>query len=278
MKTILIAALAGLTFFPLRAAVPLSELAKRQARSVHLIYSPGERNLSSIKGTVTVTETQTNSYFCLYGWDCGYCGIQDKGKQGKVLIFSVLDPVDPSDLTARPENVKEELRAKVLYANPNADVARFGGEGTGARTMTPVDWQIGQPVTIRVDAEMDGTNRTAYTCCYKDLKTGKWTKVATLSTLRYPGRAKDLDGIYSFIEDFARNYKSAKLSRRAEFSHLAYRKLPDTEWHPITKAMFSADATPSLTIDAGRTETGAFFLQTGGDTKNTHTLLWSLVD
>ncbi len=278
MKTILIAALAGLTFFPLRAAVPLSELAKRQARSVHLIYSPGERNLSSIKGTVTVTETQTNSYFCLYGWDCGYCGIQDKGKQGKVLIFSVWDPVDPSDLTARPENVKEELRAKVLYANPNADVARFGGEGTGARTMTPVDWQIGQPVTIRVDAEMDGTNRTAYTCCYKDLKTGKWTKVATLSTLRYPGRAKDLDGIYSFIEDFARNYKSAKLSRRAEFSHLAYRKLPDTEWHPITKAMFSADATPSLTIDAGRTETGAFFLQTGGDTKNTHTLLWSLVD
>ena len=278
MKTILIAALAGLTFFPLRAAVPLSELAKRQARSVHLIYSPGERNLSSIKGTVTVTETQTNSYFCLYGWDCGYCGIQDKGKQGKVLIFSVWDPVDPSDLTARPENVKEELRAKVLYANPNADVARFGGEGSGARTMTPVDWQIGQPVTIRVDAEMDGTNRTAYTCCYKDLKTGKWTKVATLSTLRYPGRAKDLDGIYSFIEDFARNYKSAKLSRRAEFSHLAYRKLPDTEWHPITKAMFSADATPSLTIDAGRTETGAFFLQTGGDTKNTHTLLWSLVD
>ena len=278
MKTILIAALAGLTFFPLRAAVPLSELAKRQARSVHLIYSPGERNLSSIKGTVTVTETQTNSYFCLYGWDCGYCGIQDKGKQGKVLIFSVWDPVDPSDLTARPENVKEELRAKVLYANPNADVARFGGEGTGARTMTPVDWQIGQPVTIRVDAEMDGTNRTAYTCCYKDLKTGEWTKVATLSTLRYPGRAKDLDGIYSFIEDFARNYKSAKLSRRAEFSHLAYRKLPDTEWHPITKAMFSADATPSLTIDAGRTETGAFFLQTGGDTKNTHTLLWSLVD
>ena len=278
MKTILIAALAGLTFFPLRAAVPLSELAKRQARSVHLIYSPGERNLSSIKGTVTVTETQTNSYFCLYGWDCGYCGIQDKGKQGKVLIFSVWDPVDPSDLTARPENVKEELRAKVLYANPNADVARFGGEGTGARTMTPVDWQIGQPVTIRVDAEMDGTNRTAYTCCYKDLKTGKWTKVATLSTLRYPGRAKDLDGIYSFIEDFARNYKSAKLSRRAEFSHLAYRKLPDTEWHPITKAMFSADATPSLTIDAGRTETGAFFLQTGGDTKNTHTMLWSLVD
>ena len=270
--------MAGLVVGAAFAAVPLTELAKRQARSVHLIYSPGERNLSSIKGTVTVTETQTNSYFCLYGWDCGYCGIQDKGKQGKVLIFSVWDPVDPNDLTAKPENVKEELRAKVLYANPDANVARFGGEGTGARTMTPLDWKIGEPVTIRVDAELDGTNRTAYTCCYKDLKTGKWTKVATLSTLRYPGLAKDLDGIYSFIEDFGRNYKSAKVSRRAEFSHLAFKKTPDSEWHPITKAMFSADATPSLTIDAGRTETGAFFLQTGGDTKNTHTLLWSLVD
>lgn len=256
----------------------LSELAKRQARSVHLVYSPGERNLASIKGTVTVTESQVNSYYCLYGWDCGYCGIQDKGENGRILIFSVWDPVDPTDMTAKPENVKEELRAKVLYANPDAEVARFGGEGTGARTMTPIGWKVGEPVTIRIDAALDGTNRTAYSCSYKDLKSGAWTKIATLSTLRYPGHARDLDGLYSFVEDFGRNYKSAQVSRRAEFSHLAFKKRPDSEWRPISKAMFSADVTPSLTIDAGRTETGAFFLQTGGATTNAHTRLWCLVD
>lgn len=268
----------GLAAVAAFGASPLEDLAKRQARSVHLVYSPGERNLTSIKGTVTVTETQTNTYFCLFGWDCGYCGIQDKGEQGKVLIFSVWDPVDPTDYTARPENVKEEIRAKVLYANPEADVARFGGEGTGARTMTPFDWQVGEPVSMRVDAAPDGTNRTAYTCSYKNPANGEWTKLATLSTLCYPGHAQGLDGIYSFVEDFARNYKSAKLSRRAEFSHIAYKKSVPSEWRPITRAMFSADMTPSNTIDAGRTETGSFFLKTGGDTVNSHTRLWCLVD
>ena len=96
--------------------------------------------------------------------------------------------------------------------------------------------------------------------------------------MRYPGLARDLNGLYSFIEDFGRNYKSAQVSRRAEFSHLAFKKAPDSEWRPITKAMFSADVTPSLAIDAGRTETGAFFMQTGGATTNSHTRLWSLVD
>lgn len=278
MNKLAIIAAVGMAASAAFGVSPLEDLAKRQARSVHLVYSPGERNLASIKGTVTVTETQTNTYFCLFGWDCGYCGIQDKGQQGKVLIFSVWDPVDPTDYTARPENVKEEIRAKVLYANPEADVARFGGEGTGARTMTPFDWQVGEPVSMRVDAAPDGTNRTAYTCFYKNPKNGEWTKIATLSTLCYPGHAQGLDGIYSFVEDFARNYTSAKLSRRAEFSHIAYRKSVPSEWRPITRAMFSADMTPSNTIDAGRTETGSFFLQTGGNTVNAHTRLWCLVD
>lgn len=271
--------LASLAFVSAQAETPaMIELAKRQARSVHLQYMTGVKDASSIRGTVTVRETQKNSYFCLFGWDCGYCGIQDKGEKGKVLIFSVWDPVDPFDFTAREEDVKEEYRARVIWANPAAEVARFSGEGSGARTITPFEWKVGEGVTLQVDAEPDGTNHTAFTCSLYDPKTQGWLKIATLSTLCIQGRASGFNGIYSFVEDFWRNYHSAKLSRHAEFSQIAVRSNCAAEWRAVSRAMFSGDNTPSSAIDAGRTISGAFYLKTGGETKNTHTKLWNLVD
>lgn len=281
MKNFIVTALsiATLSVVPAWANEPVMvDLAKRQARSVHLQYMTGVKDATSIRGTVTVRESQPNSYFCLFGWDCGYCGIQDKGQKGKVLIFSVWDPVDPFDFTAREENVKEEHRAKVLYANPAAEVARFSGEGSGARTMTPYEWKVGEPITIQVDAEADGTNHTAFTCSVYDPATKGWLKIATLSTLHIQGRASGFNGIYSFVEDFWRNYHSATLSRHAEYSQIAVRPNAAAEWRAVTRAMFSGDNTPSAAIDAGRTATGAFYLKTGGQTKNTHTKLWNLVD
>lgn len=254
----------------------LEELAKRQARSVHLAYAPNVKDAVAVRGSVTVTESQAQSYFCLFGWDCGYCGIQDLGQRGRVLIFSIWDPVDPFDFAAKPDDVKEELRAKVIYSAPFADVARFGGEGTGARTMAGFYWKENEPVSLQIDAAPDGTNRTAYTC--QVLTDKGWVKIATVSTMKYPGHAQGLNGLYSFVEDFGRNYASAKLSRRAEYHDLEIKATPDGEWKPITRAMFSADATPSDAIDAGRTENGNFFLMTGGKTKNNHAKLWTLVD
>lgn len=279
MKKLAFIALALTTGVAIAAPGPsLEELAKRQARSVHLAYAPNVKDAVAVKGTVTVTETQPSSYFCLFGWDCGYCGIQDLGARGRVLIFSVWDPVDPFDFAAKPENVKEEIRAKVLYSAPFVNVARFGGEGTGARTMTGYNWEVGSPVSIMIESEPDGTNRTAYTCTVLNPDNNEWMKLATISTMRYPGHAQGLNGLYSFVEDFARNYKSATVSRRAEYSKLAIKGKIDDEWRPITRAMFSADTTPSLAIDAGRTEDGSFFLKTGGATTNKHTRLWTLVD
>lgn len=253
------------------------ELARRQARSVHLQYATGVKNAASVQGTITVTETQKNSYFCLFGWDCGYCGIQDKGEHGRVVIFSVWDPVDPFDFAAKPDDVKEEERARVLYSAPNVDVARFGGEGTGARTMFPYDWKVGKGVTIKIEAEPDGKNRTAFSCLLKN-DDDTWTKLATVSTLKVKGQAEGINGVYSFVEDFWRNYYSATLSRRAEYSDILVKATPKADWLKVSCALFSADKTPSNSIDAGRTESGAFFLQTGGLTQNTHTKLWTVIN
>lgn len=280
MKRLLLSVLSVSVLSLVATAAPSKadlELARRQARSVHLQYATGVKNAASVQGTVTVTETQKNSYYCLFGWDCGYCGIQDKGEHGRVVIFSVWDPVDPFDWAAKPDDVKEEERARVLYSAPEVDVARFGGEGTGARTMFPYAWKVGEGVTIKIDAEADGKDRTAFTCSLKR-EDGSWLKLATVSTLKVEGKGEGINDVYSFVEDFWRNYYSATLTRRAEYSDIVVKATPDADWRKVERAFFSADKTPSHSIDAGRTDSGAFFLQTGGLTKNTHAKLWSVIN
>ena len=256
------------------------ELVKRQARSVHLYYADCPKTgVTSAVSTVTVRKSYPGTYFAALVWDTGYCGIQDLADGARVVIFSVWDPVDPFDFSARPENVQEDLRAKVLYADPLMDVARFGGEGTGARTMAGFGWKEGQGVSFKVDSEEDGEMRTKYTCYVRmaDGSTGDWYKLATISTIRRKGIAKGLTTLYSFVEDFRRNYESAKHDRRAEFSDIFL--FYDGNWHKAEIAYFSADNTPSTNIDAGRVpETGAFFLATGGATTNATTQLWQRIE
>lgn len=249
------------------------ELVKRQARSVHLYYADCPRTgVDSAMATVTVRKSYPGSYFAALVWDTGYCGIQELPDGGHVVIFSVWDPVDPFDFSAKPESVHEDLQAKVLYADPLMDVARFGGEGSGARTMAGFGWKVGQGVSFKVDSEPDGETRTKYTCYIKiaDGSAGDWYKLATISTIRHKAAVRGMTALYSFVEDFNRNYKSAQNVRRAEFSDICL--LHDGTWHKAEAVYFSADETPSKNIDAGRiAETGAFFLANGGDTENVTT-------
>jgi len=269
-----------LVFFAIYAitasALTNAELARRQARSVHLWYEPVAKDAVAAKATGVVTETQTNSYYMILGWDCGYCGIQDSAHYGRILIFSVWDPSNPHDYGADPNLVREEIRAKVLFADEGVNVARFGGEGTGARTITDIGWKVGEPVSVAILSEPSGTNRTAYTCCLRR-RDGTVRKIATVSTLRSPKRAQGLKGLHSFVEDFWRNGRSATLSRRAEFSDIATRGSDDATWTYATRAFFSGDETESAAVDAGRLGERKFFLQTGGSTTNATTRLFSPV-
>ena len=251
-------------------------LVKRQARSVHLRYMGYPKGVTGAAVTITPRDVAPGTYFCTIGWGSGYCGIQELPGGERTVIFSVWDPGDPHDYEAKQENVKEEHRARVLYADKFMDVARFGGEGTGARTMAGYGWINDLPVRLKVTSEPDGTNRTAFTCWLQEEESeGGWHKLATISTLNPEDGASGLGNIYSFVEDFLRNYNSATRVRKAEFSDVEVMLAEDGQWHPVTCAVFSADETPSGNIDAGKVAgTGAFFLATGGDTKNVTTPLW----
>ncbi|MGN0853912.1 MAG: DUF3472 domain-containing protein [Kiritimatiellia bacterium] len=246
----------------------------KQARSVHLTYAPQAPKARVVEGTVTVTETQPHTYFAIICCDRGYCGVQDLGPAGHVFLFSVWEPGDPMNLKARADQVAEDIRAKVVYCAPGTEASRFGGEGTGAKTMTKFDWKVGEPVSARIEVDPDG-ERTAFTCHVRKGTDGAWRKIATISTL---GAKSELGRVYSFVEDFARNYTSATLVRRAEFSGFRSRTDATSAWVPAMKAQFTGDPTPTLNVDAGRTASGSFFLQTGGATRNEHVRLWGTVE
>lgn len=60
-----------------------------------------------------------------------------------------------------------------------------------------------------------------------------------------------MTGFYSFIEDFKRDGASAKITRQAGYGNAwLLGSEANAEWAPVTKARFTADANPALTIDA----------------------------
>lgn len=246
----------------------LMEEARRQARSVHLQYELPDQPVMRMSADVTVRETVPGSYFCALAFTGGYVGMQDLPGGERVAIFSVWDTEDPFDVKTREADVHKDRRVRILYSGPGVRVKRFEGEGTGAQTMMPFDWKVGETYTFTVESAPDGDNRTAFTA-YCRPRGGEDFKIATLSTCGCGGRA-DIDGVMSFVEDFVRNGESAKQVRRADFTRIC------AGTSVVSHAVFTGDRNPVKTVDAGPVPEG-FFLQTGGFTKNVHAPLWSRV-
>ena len=233
----------------------------KAARSVHLWWSAPAATI--FYNEMTVEESTPGSYFMACGWNTGYFGIQELKKDEKIVLFSVWDPTKGDDA----KKVPEERRVEVLKSDPGAKIGRFGGEGTGAQCKFPGAWKIGERCRFVVRATVEG-EKTSYAAWFAKGDAKEWTHLATFRALT---GGTPLKGLYSFVEDFRRDGKSAQERRRATYGNGWVRALPG-EWAPIVKARFTADATPLLTIDAAVAE-GSFSLATGGDVKNSSTKL-----
>lgn len=242
----------------------------RAARSVHLGYSlPDGKNGKTKKVEVfyneaVVEQSTSGSYFCASGFNVGYFGIQELGKGKKVVIFSLWDPGKQND----PKIVKDEERVKVLYGGENVNVSRFGGEGTGGKSMFYYDWKSNEPQRFLLKASTDENSMTVTAWFYLNDKK-EWKKLATFQTRA--GKTL-LRGLYSFVEDFRRDGKSAEEVRRARYGN-GWVRTSDGEWLPVTKARFTGDGTTKTdNNDAGVAEQGDFYLATGGDVKRSREL------
>ena len=201
-------------------------------------------------------ESTSCTYFCVIGFRFGYCGIQELRNGRKKLIFSVWD---------EKENTAEDRQVKVLEHGDGVEVSRFGGEGTGIKTMMPYDWSIGEPIKFKVSADKDcNENWTIFTCCIFHKQKDDWFQIAKLKTLT---SGILLRGVYSFVEDFSRNNESFHGRRSARFGACS---ADHTSGETIMcrKAMFTASKSEAKNINAACCE-GKFVLETGGDVQNT---------
>jgi hypothetical protein len=229
----------------------------KAARSVHLRYPAPEGTL--FYNEATVEESVPGSYFMACGFARGYFGIQELGDGSKRVLFSVWDPTKGDD----PKAVKTEQQVEVLGHGDGVEVKRFGGEGTGGQSFWTYDWKIGHTYKFLVSSVVEG-DRTTFTGYFFVPEQDRWQKMATFRT--QTGGAP-LKSLYSFVEDFRRDGKSAEQIRRARFGG-GWLKTTEGDWVALRRAKFSADGNTQLTINAG-VSGEAFFLQNGGSTINT---------
>lgn len=242
---------------------------KRQCRSVHLGYKSDPASWAYLE--VIPKKSAPGTYFCALGFQQGYFGMQELSNGKKVIIFSVWDKARKGHDDRKPNEIPEEERVGVIMIGDGVRVGRFGGEGTGSQSFYDYDWEIDKPVKFAVNAEVKGEFTVFRGYFYHEQKQ-EWQLMASFrGELGTP-----LKGLYSFIEDFRRNFESAKISRVCEFQN-PWVMVNDT-WVPIRKAKFTGDVTPSTNIDAGPSGKRGFFLATGGDTEMKTTKLWSMME
>lgn len=252
--------------------IPISYAAEtpsepRAARSVHLGYPAPEA--TAFYTEMKVEQSVTGSYFMACGFAHGYFGIQELGNGRKVVIFSVWDPTQGDN----PNAVPDEQRVEVLHKADDVVARRFGGEGTGGQSFYQYAWKTGQTYRFLVKTTVTD-KKTAFAGYIFLPESNAWKHLVTFRTTT--GGA-NLKGLYSFIEDFRRDGKSAKEMRRATFGNGWVLDL-NGQWRELNEARFTASGATweaKETIDAGLADDG-FYLQTGGDTQ-THTTLRSII-
>lgn len=235
----------------------------RAARSVHLSYPAGEAR--AFYNELTVEKSVRGSYFMACGFSHGYFGIQELGNGKKVVLFSVWDPTRGNDA----KSVPEDQRVEVLFQGEDVTVKRFGGEGTGGQSFFNFDWKVGETYRFLVTAKAE-EKKTAYAGWFYLPEKKEWKHLVTFRT-RTGGEG--LKGLYSFVEDFRRDGKSAGEVRRAVFGN-EWISDANGKWQPLTQARFTASSSQweaKETIDAGAVGE-KFYLQTGGETTRSREL------
>lgn len=195
---------AALAVCPLAALHANEQLAGIACRSVHLVY-PSEK-ATAFYNEVTPLHSATGTYFCVCGWDKGYCGMQEVGSGKRLLIFSVWDSSNND-----PNALQAERRTKLVDKDARTRIGRFGGEGSGGQSFYDYEWQIGRTYRFLVTARSVG-ERTEYGGYFYVPEEKAWRRLVVFSTIT---GGKPMGGFYSFIEDFRRNRVSATFVRDA---------------------------------------------------------------
>lgn len=238
-----------------------ADVEKRQCRSVHLRFSKIPEASKAIYVESSAVKSSPGTYFCASSFNDGYIGFQEQSNGKKVIIFSIWDPVAHGD---NPNDVPEHERVKLITKGKDTRDGRFGNEGTGGQSFIDYDWKIGEKMKFLVIRKPVNDKFKQISGYFYDNKARKWQLISCWQTHR---SEKEFSYSTSFVEDFFRNYESAKQTREGAFGPtFAYSM--QNKWVSTREGTFTGDSNPSKAVKATLNEkTGQFHISTGGDIK-----------
>ena len=174
--------------------------------SVHIWWSAPlnpevqQEGITWFYNEITVTETANSTYYMTNGFTGGYMGIQDRSP--KWVLFSIWDKTSTDD---NPDASPDDL-VKVLAKGEGVTVKRFGGEGTGGQSYLAYEWKLGHTYQLMVNVRPDTqeSDKAVFTGWFRIPELNIWRLLASFQ-VRPQAVSKKLEGIYSFLEDWAGN-------------------------------------------------------------------------
>lgn len=232
----------------------------RRGPSVHLAYeTPKNIDIEYAYSEVTVPEggDPIGSFYMANGFGEGYFGIQTKSPTERWVLFSVWSPFQTDD----PRKIPESDRVALLSKGPDVRAGEFGNEGSGGQSYLVFPWKTGTTYRFLSSAKPDAHGNTTYTAWISEAPDGQWKLIARF---RRPKTTRHFTRFHSFLENF-----SAENGFLSRSSHHDNQWVRDTngQWHEITSAKFTGDATASQRhrLDyAGGLHDNSFFLKNGG--------------
>lgn len=223
------------------------------------------------------------TYVMSLGVLSGYMGIQmngydENGQSKHEVLYSMWD--DGS--TDEDPDLPMYCRASVVDHDPKATVNRFGGEGTGMQTYyRGHHWECGTYVQFLTNCRPETATYTTVVNGVEQTHTQQNMLVSTwfnaqdgkgwqyMSTLRLPNNNRYFDSWYSFLENY--NWSTGQAVRQGFYRNGYGRAKDQKKWYHFNMVDFGhtdGGNNPGNRNDYGQgvseTETGAFFMQTGG--------------
>ncbi len=240
--------------------LPHKLFSQNRAPSLYLNYQDDRKGDIIINTLRVQSPSPLYTYYCALLWNGGqdaggYCGMQEH-PSGRNFIYSLWDPISSSDpITAE-------------YTHANTDIANFGGEGTGLRSLNfGIGWETNQWYSLVSRVWSTNSSSTLFGYWIYDQTNSVWHHMVTMN---YPvPNLKFNTKTSSFIEDWMGNGPEV---RTIHHKNGWKRKTSDKNWIPFEESYFDRVYPDAGTVnyienyDGGVIDDEYYFMTSGGTT------------
>ncbi|SDF51283.1 protein of unknown function [Mucilaginibacter pineti] len=231
----------------------------RTCPAIHVGYSIPSGNVASwfyneIK--VSTGSDLVNTFFMANGFYGGYFGIQVNSPTERRIIFSVFSDYDGNDPNQVPADYAVRLVSKGSLVTTEEV---FGNEGTGRHAIATYSWAANTTYKFLVHSVPDAGGVTYTGFIYLN---NQWKLMAKYYK---PISTYNMDGLYSFVEDFGGGLNSYK--GRTMLAQNQWIVTPAGSWVQLKNGQFTTTTHDDVfsRVDYGASVSGTgYSMFTGG--------------